>query len=187
MDLGKYHTFEEIGHGGFGTVYRATDTSLGRPVALKILHPQMAADATFVDRFRKEARMAAQLESPFVVTIYEVGEQDGRYFIAMRYYPGGSLADTLKNGPLPWDKCVSILAQVCEGLALLHEQGWVHRDLKPSNILFDPQGRAVIADFGLARALTTARSASSSGGFAGTPHYKAPELWLGQDANDKIY
>ncbi|GAP18537.1 serine/threonine-protein kinase [Levilinea saccharolytica] len=176
--LDIYELHEQIGKGGFGTVYRATDTSLGRTVALKVLHPQMAWDADFIQRFQREARLAAQLENPYVVTIYGVGEDQGRYFIAMRYYPGGSLADLQKKGPLPWDKCVSILGQVCEGLQQLHQQGWVHRDMKPSNILFDPQGRAVVADFGLARVLTS--STSSSGGVAGTPHYKAPELWRGR-------
>ena len=176
--LGKYELHEQLGKGSFGTVYRATDISLGRQVALKILHPQMAADAEFIERFRKEARLAAALESPYILTIYEVGEEGGRYFISMRYYPNGSLADLLKGGSLSLNQAVTILTQISEGLQKLHAKGWVHRDLKPSNILFDADGRAVVADFGLARALTSAGSSSS--GTAGTPHYKAPELWRGK-------
>lgn len=178
--LGKYELHKILGRGGFGMVYRATDLSLDRVVAIKILHPQLTVDPELITRFQQEAKIIASLEHPNIVGIYETDEIEGRYFIAMRYYPGGSLADLLQQGALPWEKAMEILAQICNGVQKLHERGWVHRDLKPSNILFDAEGRAVVSDFGLARALTSTRSSSSAGIGAGTPFYRAPELWRGK-------
>ncbi|NLI41381.1 MAG: SUMF1/EgtB/PvdO family nonheme iron enzyme, partial [Caldisericales bacterium] len=180
--LGKYELHEELGRGGFGTVYRATDTTLGRDVALKVLHPQLTIEPDFIQRFRNEARLVASLRSPNIVTVYELGEVNGRVFIAMEYLPGGSLKDRLdKTGPIPFDESLEIMKQVCAGLQTAHEQGLVHRDVKPGNILFDSLGNAVIADFGLARAiqLSSVSSSSSTGG-VGTPAYRAPELWIGE-------
>jgi serine/threonine-protein kinase len=168
--LGKYELHEQLGRGGFGTVYRATDTVLGREVAIKVLHPQLTTDPDFLERFRNEARLVASLDSPNIVTIYDLGEIDGRVFIAMKYLPGGSLKEKLEKE-----------GAVCAGLAVAHKKGLVHRDIKPGNILFDSEGRAVLGDFGLARAiqLSSASAASSTGG-VGTPAYRAPELWLGK-------
>jgi hypothetical protein len=177
--LGKYELHEILGKGGYGTVYRATDLKLNRVVAIKILHPQLAADEQFIERFRREAQIAAALENPFIVHIYDVDEAGGRFFLAMQYLPGGSLADILKQGPLPVARIQEIVEQVCQGLAALHTSGYVHRDLKPANILFNVQRQAVVSDFGLARALSTS-SGSSSTGMAGTPSYRAPELWRGK-------
>ncbi|NLI41375.1 MAG: protein kinase [Caldisericales bacterium] len=180
--LGKYELHEELGRGGFGTVYRATDTTLGRDVALKVLHPQYTIEPDFIQRFRNEARLVASLRSPHIVTIYELGEVNGRVFIAMEYLPGGSLKNRLdKTGPIPFDESLEIMKQVCAGLETAHEQGLVHRDVKPGNILFDSRENAVIADFGLARAiqLSSVSSSSSTGG-TGTPAYRAPELWIGK-------
>jgi len=177
--LGKYTILEELGRGGFGTVYRATDNSLDREVALKILHPQLMVDMDFVERFQKEAKLVARLEHPNIVTIYDLGEAEGRIYIAMRYLPGGSLRDRLKkSGRIPFDRALEILRQVGEGLSAAHAKGLVHRDIKPENILFSESGQAVIADFGLARAVQT--SSSSSLGGVGTPGYRPPELWRGQ-------
>ncbi|HPS42065.1 MAG TPA: bifunctional serine/threonine-protein kinase/formylglycine-generating enzyme family protein [Anaerolineaceae bacterium] len=180
--LGKYELHEQLGRGGFGTVYRATDTTLDREVALKILHPQLTTDPEFLNRFRNEARLVASLDSPHIVTIYEMGEIEGRVFIAMKYLPGGSLYDRLqKSGPLPFPEAARIMDEVCLGLASAHKKSLVHRDLKPSNILFDADGRAVIGDFGLARAVHVSSSTTtSSTGGVGTPAYRAPELWLGK-------
>jgi len=179
--LGKYELHEELGRGGFGIVYRAVDTTLGREVALKVLHPQLTVDPDFLEKFRNEARVIASLDSPNIVTIYEMGETDGRIFIAMRYMTGGSLKDKLaKEGKLSFEETLRIMKQVCAGLQVAHEKGLVHRDIKPANILFDSQGNTVISDFGLAKAVqdSSVTAASSAGGM-GTPAYRAPELWEG--------
>ncbi len=186
MQLGKYEIIEELGHGGFGTVYKATDTALSRTVALKILHPQLAADADFVERFRKEARLLARLDHPNIVTIYDFGEIEGRYYISMRYLPGGNLAQRIqKTSGLPYTEALRIMGQLVDGLSYAHGQGLIHRDMKPLNVLFDQYNRAVITDFGLARvAQSSSSSASSSMGGVGvgTPYYKAPEIWRGEKA-----
>ncbi len=179
--LGKYELHEQLGRGGFGTVYRAIDTTLDRVVALKILHPQLTTDPDFLERFRNEARLVASLRSPHIVTIHELGEVDGRVFIAMEYLAGGSLKQRLESGPIPYPETVEIMRQVCDGLSVAHAKGLVHRDIKPGNILLDEDGRAVIADFGLARAVQlSSTSTSSSTGGVGTPAYRAPELWRGK-------
>ncbi len=180
--LGKYELHEQLGRGGFGTVYRAIDTTLGREVALKVLHPQLTTDPDFLERFRNEARLVASLDSPNIVTIHELGESEGRVFIAMKYLAGGSLKQRLeKEGALPFDEAVQIMGEVCAGLEAAHKKGLVHRDIKPGNILFDSEGRAVLGDFGLARAIqASSASAASSTGGVGTPAYRAPELWLGK-------
>ena len=121
--LGKYDLHEELGRGGFGAVYRATDTTLGREVALKVLHPQLTTDPDFLEKFRKEARTVAQLESRDIVTIYELGELDGRIFISMQFMSGGSLKEKLeKEGALSFEETLKIMRQVCEGLQVAHEQ-----------------------------------------------------------------
>jgi sugar lactone lactonase YvrE len=177
--LGKYTIHEVLGRGGFGTVYRATDNALDREVALKILHPQLMVDMDFIERFQKEARLVARLEHPNIVTIHDLGEAEGRVYIAMRYLPGGSLRDRLKkSGPIPFDQALEILRQAGAGLGAAHAKGIVHRDIKPENILFSEQGQAVISDFGLAKAIQA--SSSSSLGGVGTPGYRAPELWRGK-------
>jgi eukaryotic-like serine/threonine-protein kinase len=180
--LGKYELHEQLGRGGFGTVYRAIDTSLGREVALKVLHPQLTTDPDFLERFRNEARLVASLKSPNIVTIYDLAEADGRVFIAMEYLSGGSLKEKLeKEGTIPFEQSVEIIKQVCNGLRTAHKKGLVHRDIKPGNILFNSEGQAVLGDFGLARAIQqSSMSAASSTGGVGTPAYRAPELWIGK-------
>jgi len=179
--LGKYVLLRELGRGAYGTVYLARDTVLDVERALKVLHPAMLADEVLLERFRREARLAARLEHPHIVTVHDFGEDQGRFYIAMRYMAGGSLKARLEaEGPLPWDEVVRIAEQVAEGLAYAHEQGVVHRDLKPGNILFDERGNAAIGDFGFAKALSGAGgslSLTASGGMVGTPPYMAPELW----------
>ena len=179
--LGKYEILEELGKGGFGIVYQARDLHLGRLIALKVLHPQLTVEANFVDRFRREACALAQVNHPNVVTIYEIGEEAGRIYIAMEYLPGGSLADRTNLGLLSLEDALRIMKSVGEGLQAGHDEGVIHRDVKPGNILFNKQGEAVIADFGIAKAMEVSSStfASSSGSAVGTPNYRPPELWLG--------
>ena len=150
--FGKYQILEELGRGGFGTVYKAQDTVLGRLVAIKILHAALVIESNFIERFRQEARTAAMLDHPNLVPVFDFGETEGRYYIAMGYMPGGSLKDLLKReGKLESKRAYEVLAQVCEGLEYAHTRGIIHRDLKPGNILFDENGKARLADMGFAR------------------------------------
>ncbi len=178
--LGKYIIHEELGRGGFGTVYRATDTTLDRVVALKILDPLLTRDPSFLERFHREARGAARLEHPNIVPVYEVGEAEGRSFIAMKYLPGRSLDKLLVEGRLPVERTLHILAQVATALDFAHSKGLIHRDVKPSNILVGPDeltgdpDHATLTDFGLARA-SDQSIMTSLGQALGTPAYMAPE------------
>ena len=185
MNLGKYEIISELGRGGFGVVYEAKDLTLERMVALKVLHPQLAADVDFVSRFQTEAKSLAKLDHSNIVTIHEFGEVEGRYFIAMRYLPGGNLAQRIKTeGALPFEETLRLARQLVAGLNYAHAQGLIHRDMKPANILFDQNQNAVISDFGLAKVVQSSTSASSSMGGVGvgTPYYKAPEVWRGKQA-----
>ena len=183
--LGKYEILSELGRGGFGTVYEAVDTVLERPVALKVLHPNLVNDLSFVSRFRQEAKLAAKLEHPNIVPVYDFDQKDGRFFIAMGLMPGGSLKDKLEqSGAFSLVQSRSLLLQICTGLAYAHDRNIIHRDLKPGNILIDELGIARITDFGFAKAMSTSNSLSLSGtgGILGTPAYMAPELWRGKPA-----
>lgn len=183
--LGQYEILEELGRGGFAVVYRAHDTVLKRDVALKILHPALMADPAFVARFENDARAAAQLEHPHIVTIYELGQREGRLYIAMQLLPGGSLAGRIAaGGPLPFADAVHAVGEVAEALDYAHRQGFVHRDVKPTNILFNARGEAVLTDLGLVKAAESSLIArSSAGGIVGTPAYIAPEVWEGNEAS----
>ena len=177
--LGRYTVRAEIGRGGFATVYQALDTSLNREVALKVLHPQLLTDRSFVERFRKEARTLANLRHPHIVTVYEVNEVEGRLFIAMELAHGFSLARAIaERQRIKWGDTLSILKPVSEALDYAHGQGVVHRDLKPANILLDAERGPLLTDFGFARLLgDSSASMSLSGGILGTPAYIAPEIW----------
>jgi serine/threonine-protein kinase len=177
--LGKYEIIEEIGRGGFATVYRALDTTLEREVAVKVLNPLLLQDPTWARRFRREAKAVARLQHNHIVTIYEIGEEQGQLFIAMELVKGPSLRDLInERGPLTWDQALYILAQVASALDYAHREGIVHRDLKPGNILVDPRRGALLTDFGLARLVgESSMSTSISGGVVGTPSYIAPEIW----------
>jgi serine/threonine-protein kinase len=144
---GRYRIVEQLGHDGMSEVWLAEDEELERPVAVKLLAPQ--ADPR---RFEREARAAAALSHPNVERIYEYGEDEGRPYMALEYLPGGTLEERLGRGrPTPENEAASIAADLAAGLAHAHSQGLVHRDLKPANVLFDAEGRAKIADFGIAR------------------------------------
>jgi serine/threonine protein kinase/Tol biopolymer transport system component len=178
FQLGKYRVIARVGKGGFGEVYRAEDTSLGREVAVKVLHPYLNAP-DFIERFKGEARLAAGLQHPGIVTVYDMGESDGRTYLVMAYLPGGSLQERIAHGPLSFDQAARILTEICAGLEELHARGLVHRDLKPGNILFNADGQAVLTDFELARSVAVTSASSTQAG-AGTPFYKAPEVWRGK-------
>lgn len=182
MQLGKYELHEIIGKGGFGTVYRATDIPLDRVVALKQLHPALTIDPDFVDRFQREAKMAARLKHTNIVPIYDLAQIDGQFLISMEYLPGGSLKNRIdQQGPLPFAAALEVTRQVSSALQYAHDQGLIHRDLKPGNILFDTDGNAYVSDFGFAKVFNSSLSSSTSNrGMVGTPPYMAPEIWLGE-------
>lgn len=182
--LGKYEVYEQVGRGGFATVFRARDTVLERDVALKILHPQLMTDREFVARFEADARTAAQLEHPHIVTIHELGQLDGRLYIAMQFMRDGTLHDRIEHeGRVPVKVAVQIIDQIARALDHAHTTGLIHRDVKPTNILFDGHGNAVLSDFGLVAAAEGSMVArSSAGGIIGTPAYIPPEIWDGKPA-----
>jgi len=182
--IGKYQLHEELGRGGYGTVYRAYDTVLKVERAVKVLHPALVTDPEFIERFKREAQLAAQLEHPHIVPVYDLGEDQGRFYLVMKYMPGGSLKDVLeKEERLDYERAVELTSQVADALDFAHKKDFIHRDVKPGNVLFDEDGRVCIADFGFAKALSGASvSLSASGGMVGTPAYMAPEVWEGKKA-----
>ena len=177
--FGGYRVEALIGRGGMGVVYRATDLSLERPVALKLIAPELAQDERFRDRFLKEPRLAAALDHPSVVPIYEAGERDGQLYLAMRYVEGEDLKTLLeRDGRLQPERAVGILAQVAGALDAAHKRGLVHRDVKPANVLIDEGGHAYLTDFGITKQLG-ARS-TDTGRLVGTLDYLAPEQIRGE-------
>ncbi len=179
QQLGKYEIIEELGRGAFATVYRALDTTLNREVALKVLHPQLLTDPTFVARFKREARALAGLDHAHIVTVYEIGEVEGRLFIAMTLAHGSTLREFIaERGRIPWDEALALVKPMCEALDYAHGQGVIHRDLKPANVLLDEKHGLLLTDFGFARLMgDSSVSLSLSGGILGTPAYIAPEVW----------
>ena len=183
-ELAGYRAEELIGRGGMGEVYRALDVRLGRPVALKVLAARVAEDDRFRERLLRESRLAASLDHPNVVPIYEAGEDDGRLFIAMRYVRGLDLKALLRReGALEPERAVGIAEQIAGALDAAHRRGLVHRDVKPSNVLLDPEGErehCYLADFGLTQ--SASERGPTDGQFMGTVAYVAPE----QIRGDKV-
>ena len=183
--LGKYEIIEEVGRGGFGVVYKAVDTTLQRTVALKVLAAYLLSDPTFIASFQQEAQMAAALEHPNIVTIWEVGEIETTYYIAMRYVDGRPLSRLLEqDGPLPLTRTAYLLDQIAAALDHAHQCGVTHRDLKPSNILVDADDAVTVTDFGLAKA-SSVSGLTATGQMPGTPAYMAPEQ-LDVDRQDEV-
>ena len=187
---GRYQLDEVLGRGGMSTVYRATDTVLGRTVAIKVLSPALADEhGTWVTRFEREARAAAGLTHAGIATIYDTGVEDGTRFIVMECVPGESLAAVMhERGALETSFAVSIAAQVADVLAAAHAAGIVHRDIKPGNVMVTPDGHVKVLDFGIARA-ADATAITQTISVLGTAAYMAPEQASGQltDARSDIY
>jgi serine/threonine-protein kinase len=171
---GRYKVLTKLGAGGMADVYCAEDQQLGRKVALKLLHRRFAEDAEFVERFRREASAAAGLQHPNVVGVYDRGEWDGTYYIAMEYLPGRSLKDVIRQeAPLDPVRAVDITVQILKAARFAHRKGIVHRDLKPHNVLLDDEDRVKVTDFGIARA--GASDMTETGSIMGTAQYLSPE------------
>ena len=177
--FGEYRIGGLLGRGGMGVVYRATDLKLDRPAALKLVAPELAQDDAFRSRFLKEPRLAASLDHPNVVPIYEAGERDGQLYVAMRYVDGSDLKTLIqREGKLAPERTIAILAQVASALDAAHRRGLVHRDVKPANVLLDEGGHAYLTDFGITKQLGAA--ATDTGQLIGTLGYSAPEQLRGE-------
>ena len=171
---GRYKVLTRLGSGGMADVYCAEDQQLGRKVALKLLHRRFAEDAEFVERFRREASAAAGLQHPNVVGVYDRGEWDGTYYIAMEYLPGRSLKDVIRQeAPLDPIRAIDITVQILKAARFAHRKGIVHRDLKPHNVMIDDEDRVKVTDFGIARA--GASDMTETGSIMGTAQYLSPE------------
>ena len=171
---GRYEVLSRIGTGGMADVYLARDQLLGRQVAVKLLHHRFAEDQEFVERFRREASSAAGLSHPNVVAIFDRGEWDGTYYIAMEYLPGRSLKAVVREqAPLEPAAAIDIVIQILQAARFAHRRGVIHRDLKPHNVILDEEGRAKVTDFGIARA--GASDMTLTGSIMGTAQYLSPE------------
>ena len=172
----RYRVLSHIADGGMASVYVALDERLDREVALKVMRPSLAADETFVSRFRREARSAARLSHPNVVAVYDQGEDEGRMFLAMELVNGHTLRQVMQDeGPLTPRAALDIIDAVLQALGAAHSAGLIHRDVKPENVILREDGVVKVADFGLARAVTSATSTAQTGVLLGTVAYLAPE------------
>jgi eukaryotic-like serine/threonine-protein kinase len=174
----RYRVLRRIGSGGMADVWLAEDTHLQRQVALKVLHRRFTQDREFVTRFQREAEAAAGLQHPNIVGVFDRGEADGVNYIAMRYVQGPTLKELIDRGLDP-GQAVALIRQVLEGARFAHRNGIVHRDLKPQNVIVDEEGKAVVTDFGIARAGVS--EITQTGSVMGTPHYLSPEQAQGFD------
>ena len=171
---GRYQVIGKVGSGGMAEVYGADDLQLGRKVAVKVLHRRFTEDEEFVERFRREAQSAAGLQHQHVVSVYDRGEWDGTYYIAMEFLEGRSLKDVIREeGPLDALRAVDIAIQILRAARFAHRRGIIHRDLKPHNVILDDEDRAKVTDFGIARA--GASDMTETGSIMGTAQYLSPE------------
>ena len=187
---GRYELTHLVARGGMAEVYRARDRLLDRPVALKVLFPELSVDRAFVERFRREAQAAANLSHPNIVPVFDWGEDDGTYYIVMEYIDGQPMSQALKaGGPMPAGRVAQIGARVADALAYAHRHGVVHRDVKPGNVLLTSDEQVKVTDFGIARAVNTEESLTQTGAVMGTATYFSPEQaeGMGVDARSDIY
>ena len=184
----RYQITERIGIGGMAEVYRAQDNVLGRLVAVKVMLPQYAADPNFTQRFKQEAAAAANLQSPYIVNVYDWGQDEGTYYIVMEFVRGSDLKTAIiERGAINQRKVAEIGSQVCQALSVAHGLDIIHRDIKPQNIMVQPDGNVKVMDFGIARAKNSVMTQTSS--VLGTAHYISPEQAQGKDltATSDIY
>ena len=183
----RYEIVGKIGAGGMSDVYKAKDHTLGRFVAIKVLKQEFSEDVNFVTKFRTEAQSAAGLEHPNIVNIYDVGSQEGMYYIIMEYVEGITLKTYIeKKGQLTFKEAISIAIQMCTGIEAAHKHNIIHRDIKPQNIIISKEGKVKVTDFGIARAVDSNTVSSNA---MGSVHYVSPEQARGGycDAKSDIY
>jgi serine/threonine-protein kinase len=186
----RYHVIDRVARGGMATVYRATDTRLDRLVALKVMHVGLGDDADFTRKFDREARAAAKLSHPNVVSVFDQGNDGGRPYIVMELVEGKTLRTVIsRESPLAPVRALSMIEPVLSALASAHDAGLVHRDIKPENVLISERGQIKVGDFGLARAVTAQTSTATAGLLIGTVSYLPPELVLSgrADARSDVY
>jgi serine/threonine protein kinase len=182
---GRYRLESKLGSGGMSTVYLALDEVLDRPVAVKLLHREISEEADQLERFRREARSAARLSHPNLVGVIDAGEDDGRPYIVFEYIQGRTLKRRIQDeGPLPVDEAVAYAIEIGRGLTAAHARKLVHRDVKPQNVLIDPDGRAKVTDFGIARSLEQ-KGMTATGRVLGTTDYVSPEQAMGEDVDER--
>ena len=183
--IGRYEILERIGRGGQGTVYRARDTTLDRVVAVKVIDQPVTDDPGYQEALQREARLAAGLTHPNIVTVHDFQVEDGNAYIVMEYAPD-ALDRHLQGGTrLPWQRAVEIAIQVAQGLQHAHDNGVVHRDIKPPNILLTEDGTVKVSDFGIARALASS-TRSRTASLMGTPAYMSPEQWASGSLDGRL-
>src|SRR3954451_7109998 len=181
---GRYRILRKLGAGGMANVYLAEDQELGRRVAIKILNDRHAHDEQFVERFRREAKNAAALSHPNIVSIYDRGQAEDTYYIAMEYLDGRSLKELIVgHGQAPVRVAVEYARQILSALRFAHRHGIVHRDIKPHNVLVDREGRVKVTDFGIARAGTS--QMTEAGSIVGTAQYLSPEQARGTEVDQR--
>ncbi len=193
-EFAGYRIDREVARGGMGVVYRAEHPRLGSAVALKLLAPELAEDGSFRERFVRESRLAASISHPNIVPIYDAGEADGLLYIAMRFVDGSDLKELLREGRIPPERTLRIVAQAAQGLDAAHARGLIHRDVKPANLLIEPAGadgadHVSVADFGLTKHAESRSGVTATGHFLGTIDYMAPEQIEGRqlDARADVY
>ncbi len=187
--FGPYQIVAPLGEGGMAAVYKAYQPSMERFVAIKVLPRQMAHSEEFIARFKREARLLAQLQHPHILSVFDYGESDGYTYIAMPFVQSGTLADLLKTRKLSLPEIRKIITQIGDALGYAHVRGMIHRDIKPSNVLIDESGNCLLTDFGLARMAEATSKLTSSGAIMGTPAYMSPEQGTGNplDGRSDIY
>jgi WD40 repeat protein/formylglycine-generating enzyme required for sulfatase activity len=182
--IAAYVIRRKLGEGAMGEVFLARDPTLDRDVAIKVLPREFARDQERLQRFLREARLAARLEHPNTVTVYQVGADGDLAFLVMQLIEGGSLAQTIQaRGPIPWREATQVIRDAAAGLAAAHSIGLIHRDIKPANLMRTAEGVTKIVDFGLARLQAADSGLTQQGMRLGTPAYMAPEQWMGQEAD----
>jgi serine/threonine protein kinase len=183
---GEYRIERMLGRGGMGMVFLAQDLTLEREVAIKVLPPDFSSDPQVIKRFQQEAKTAAKLDHPNIIPIYRVESAEGLNFFVMKFISGTSLEDVLDSKqPLSYDYIQRILSEAARALGHAHSRKVVHRDVKPANIMFDHDGRVMLTDFGISKALQSAGNLTGTGMIVGTPHYMAPEQAKGQPVDGR--